>query len=235
MRNLSTLVACTAVVATFGGLLGALPGCGSGDEPYKPAPAWSGKKANMPAPPQLPSTPIKAGDAYTIFGASHHLKSRIHDKEVTAKDITIQGYIVESNIPNAPACAIHKTGKGDDEKCKTEIPSFWIADSKGEAKAKIRVIGFARNFPVIFDAMEKYKNLKEAPKDKDVVKDDQWQVDVPYPLPAVGAKVKVTGKYGFSSSKASGLVTDPLYGVMTYGKMEYLEPSPEPAKFLNKK
>lgn len=230
MRKLTTLVACAAVVSVAGF---ALPGCGSGDEPYKAAPAWSGKKANMPAPPQLPNSPIKAGDAYTIFGASHHLKSRIHDKEVTAKDITIQGYIVESNIPNAPACAIHKTGKGDDEKCKTEIPSFYIADSKGEAKAKIRVIGFARNFPVIFDAMEKYKGLKEPPKE--LIKDDQWQVDVPFPLPAVGAKVKITGKYGFSSTKASGLVTDPMYGVMTYGKMEYLEPSPEPAKFLNKK
>jgi hypothetical protein len=30
-------------------------------------------------------------------------------------------------------------------------------------------------------------------------------------------------------------VTDPMYGVLTYGKMEYLEPSPEPAKFNNKK
>jgi hypothetical protein len=228
MRKLSTLVACAVVVS-----VATLSACGSGDEAYKPAPAWSGRKPNLPAPPQLPNTPIKAGDAYTIFGASHHLKSRIHSTEVTAKDITIQGYIVDSNIPNAPACAIHKTGKGDDEKCKTEIPSIWLADTKGEAKAKMRVIGFARNFPVIFDAMEKYKNLKDPPKE--LVKDDQWQVDVPFPLPAVGAKVKITGKYGYSSTKASGLVTDPMYGVLTYGKIEYLEPSTEPAKFLNKK
>lgn len=226
MRKLSTFVACAVVVS--------LGGCGNADEAYKPAPAWSGRKANLPAPPQLPTTPIKAGDAYSIFGASHHLKSRIHSADVTAKDITIQGYIVDSNIPNAPACAIHKTGKGDDEKCKdVPIPSIWIADSKGETKAKMRVIGFARNFAVVFDAMEKYKGLKDPPKE--LIKDDQWQVDVPFPLPAVGAKVKITGKYGYSSSKASGLVTDPMYGVMTYGKMEYVEPSPEPAKFLNKK
>ena len=226
MRKLPTLVVCAVVVS--------LAGCGNADEPYKAAPAWSGRKANLPAPPQLPNSPVKAGDAYTIFGASHHLKSRIHDKEVTAKDITIQGYIVDSNIPTAPACAVHKTGKGDDEKCKdVPIPSIWIADSKGETKAKIRVIGFARNFAVIFDAMEKYKGLKDPPKE--LIKDDQWSVDVPFPLPAVGAKVKITGKYGFSSTKASGLVTDPMYGVLTYGKMEYLEPSPEPAKFNNKK
>jgi hypothetical protein len=213
-----------------------IAGCGSGDEPYKPAPAWSGRKPSLPAPPQLPNSPVKAGDAYTIFGASHHLKSRFHDKEVTSKDITIQGYIVDSNIPNAPACAVHKTGKKDDDTCKADIPSIWIADTKGGAdtKAKMRVLGFAKNFAVIFDAMEKYKGLKDPPKE--LVKDDVWQVDVPFPLPSVGAKVKITGKYGFTSSKSStGLVTDPMYGVLTYGKMEYLEPGTEPAKFNNKK
>ena len=184
--------------------------------------------------PQLPTNPIKSGDAYTIHGARHHLQSRIHDKEVTAKEITLVGYIVEENVSEAPLCAIHKTGKADPEGCVAEIPSFWIADAKGETKVKVRVLGWAKNYASVFEAMEKYKNLKEAPKE--LFKDEVWSVDVPYPLPAVGAKVKVTGKYGYTFSKAStGIVSDPANGVLTYGKIEVLEPAAEPLSFKKKK
>jgi hypothetical protein len=209
-------------------------GCGNADEPYKAAPVWSGKKASIPAVPQLPTNPIKSGDAYTIYGARHHLQSRIHDKEVTAKEITLVGYIVEENVSDAPVCAIHKTGKADPEGCVAEIPSFWIADAKGETKAKVRVLGWAKNYASVFEALEKYKSLKEPPKE--LFKDEVWSVDVPYPLPAVGAKVKVTGKYGYTFSKAStGIVSDPSNGVMTYAKIEYLEPATAPLAFKNKK
>jgi hypothetical protein len=209
-------------------------GCGNADEPYKAAPVWSGKKASIPAVPQLPTNPIKSGDAYTIYGARHHLQSRIHDKEVTAKEITLVGYIVEENVSDAPVCAIHKTGKADPEGCVAEIPSFWIADAKGETKVKVRVLGWAKNYASVYEAMEKYKNLKEPPKE--LFKDEVWSVDVPYPLPAVGAKVKVTGKYGYTFSKAStGIVSDPSNGVLTYGKIEVLEPAAEPLSFKKKK
>ena len=40
----------------------------------------------------------------------------------------------KSALPSAPACAIHKTGKADPEDCKSEIPSFWIADTKDAGK-----------------------------------------------------------------------------------------------------
>ena len=214
-------------------------GCSSGaEEPYKPAPAWSGKKPNLPAPPQLDSAPIKVGDAYTISGASHHLRSRMHDKEVTKAPITLQGYIVEENISTAPACAVHKSGKADPEDCKSEIPSFWIADEKGAGKDKprVRVLGWAKNFATVFDAMQKYNPLKAPPTEKQVVKDEIWQVDVPFPLPAVGAKVKVTGKYGYTFTKSStGLVSDPVNGVMTYEKMETAEPAADKVAFQNKK
>ncbi len=115
-----------------------------------------------------------------------------------------------------------------------EIPSFWIADAKGETKVKVRVLGWAKNYASVFEAMEKYKNLKEPPKE--LFKDEVWSVDVPYPLPAVGAKVKVTGKYGYTFSKAStGIVSDPANGVLTYGKIEVLEPAAEPLSFKKKK
>lgn len=212
----------------------ALSACGNADEPYKAAPAYSGRKASIPAVPQLPTEPIKQGDAYTIFGASHHLKSRIHDKDVTAKPISIVGYIVEENISTAPACAVHKTGKKDADDCQAEIPSFWIADAKGEAKKRVRVLGWAKNFATVYDAMQKYKGLKEPPKE--AFKDDMWGVDVPFPLPAVGAKVKVTGTYGYSFSKSStGIVSDPVNGVLTYEKLEVLEAAPEPVSFKSGK
>ena len=220
-------------------------GCSSGsDEPYKAQPAWSGRAPNLPTPPTLSSAPIKVGEAYTVYGASHHLRSRNHEKDVTKASITIQGYIVEENISDAPGCALHKTGKADPDNCPAagqppiEIPSFYIADEKdaGKDKPRIRVLGWAKNWAIVYDAMEKYKGLKEI-KDpaKDLVKDEIWSVDVPFPLPAKGAKVKVTGKYGFSFSKASGgLVSDPVNGVMTYEKMEVVDPAPEKVSFKNK-
>jgi hypothetical protein len=212
--------------------------CGNADEPYKPAPAWSGRKVQLPAPPTINAAPVKAGDAFTIAGASHHLRSRYHDKEVTKASITIQGYIVEENISSAPACAVHKAGKKDPDDCNSEIPSFWIADEKGAGKDKprIRVLGWAKNFAAVYEAMEKTKNLKEV-KDpaKDLYKDEVWQIDVPFPLPATGAKVKVTGKYGFTFTKSStGLVSDPVNGVITYEKIDIIEPAPEKVSFSAK-
>jgi hypothetical protein len=228
-RLSAVAVATSLLLVSLGFTVG---GCSSGsDDPYKPAPAWSGRKASLPAVPQLPNTPIKAGDAYTVFGAIHHLNSRIHSLDVTAKDVTIQGYIVQSNIPEAPKCAIHKVGKKDPDDCKAEIPSFWIADNKDDTKGQtIRVLGWAKNFASVFEAMEKYKNLKEPPKE--LYKDEVWMIDVPFPLPSVGAKVKVTGKYGYTFSKSStGLVSDPKNGVMTFGSYTVLEPAPENAAF----
>jgi hypothetical protein len=217
--------------------------CGSADEPYKPAPAWSGRAPSLPTPPQINAAPVKVGDAYTIAGASHHLRSRMHSTEVTKNSISITGYIVDDSFSNAPSCAIHKVGKKDPDDCPPagsppiEIPSFWIADTKAAGKdaPRIRVLGFAKNVATVYEAMEKYNKLKEI-KDpaKDLFKDDIWSVDVPFPIPAVGAKVKVTGKYGFTFSKSStGLVSDPVNGVITYEKVEVIEPAPEKAAFKN--
>jgi hypothetical protein len=219
--------------------------CSSGaEEPYKPAPEWSGRKPSLPTPPTLSNAPIKVGEAYTVYGASHQLRSRIHDKDVTKASITIQGYIVAENISEAPKCAIHKVGKKDPDDCPPagappiEIPSFWIADEKGAGpdKPRIRVLGWAKNWATVYEAMDKYSHLKEVKDpDKDLYKDEVWSTAVPFPLPAVGAKVKVTGKYGFVFTKAStGLVSDPINGVMTYEKMEVVEPAPEKVSFKNK-
>ena len=216
--------------------LALVPGCGNNEDAYKPLPAFSGKKASLPAVPTLPSTPIKQGDAFTVYGAVHHLNSSIHGADVTTKEITIVGWIVDSNMQTVDKCAIHSTGKKDPDGCVTPIPSFSLGDTKeakGDAKLpKIRVLGWASNFANVFDAVDKYKNLKAAPTEKEVVTDELWAVPIPYPLPAVGAKVKVTGKYGVNFGKSSaGIESDPMNGIMTYTKIEVLEPAPEPASF----
>jgi hypothetical protein len=206
-------------------LVVALPGCGQPDEPYKPIPAFSGRKANVPAVPTLPAKAIKVGDAYTVYGAMHHLRSRVHNPDVNGKDLTIAGYIVKTNLGDAPECAVHKTGKGDKEDCKAPIPAFWIADDKGDDKNAIKVMGWASNFAQIYDAITKYtvKTNTEA------VKDEFWAVDIPNPVPNVGAKVTVTGNFGVAFNKStSGVETDPSHGILTYAKLSYVEPPAEP-------
>jgi hypothetical protein len=237
MRTLQTLgkrASCTLGLAAVLGT--AVVGCGGGDDnPYKPQPAWSGKAASLPAPPTLPSTPLKNGDAYTVYGAVHQLRSMMHAKDVTSPPaISIVGYIVDSNIPRAPDCAIHKTGKADPEGCTPEVPSFWIADNKDDTKGlKVRVVGWARNFAVIYDAMQMYKKVKpgEQPTDKQVVTDDMLNVPLPFPLPAVGAQVKITGAYNVAKTVVSDMVSEPTGGVMALQKVDTLQPAPEPAKF----
>jgi len=221
-------------LASFAVLLGALSACSNGeDNPYKPQPAWSGKHASLPAPPTLPSpSTYKQGDAYTIAGAIHQLRSLLHAKEVTAQPISIVGYIVDTNIARAPDCAVHKTGKKDPDNCNPELPSFWIADEKGSTKGpKIRAVGWARNFAVIYDAMVAYKKLKPGDQPKEPINDDILNVPLPFPLPAIGAKVKVTGAYNFSKTVVSDMVSEPSGGVIAPTKVEVLEPAPEIAHF----
>ena len=71
------------------------------------------------------------------------------------------------------------------------------------------MIGWAKNFATVdrFDARRTRTKGKKDPPAK-LVKEDVWDVDVPFPLPAVGAKVKVTGKYGYTFTKAqTGIVS----------------------------
>jgi hypothetical protein len=215
----------------------AAAGCGGSDDPYK-TPASEiydgGRKANMPAVPTLPNTPVKSEGNFTIYGASHHLRSTIHNKDVTKDAITIVGYIVKTNIADAPPDCQHPQGKEDGPGCKNpDVPSFWIADNKdagNDPKApKIRIVRWARNYAVVYDAIDAYSKLKPGEKPDKPVSDPMLGIDVPFPLPAVGAKVKVTGKY--STSGMSGRMSDPVYGIMDLDKMETVELAPAPAAF----
>lgn len=219
----------TVVAAISLGLIG----CGDKEIPYTPKPAPSGLKATLPPVPNVPQRPVKNGDAYTVWGASYYLRSRVHHKEVADKKIDITGYIVKTNLPEAPACAVHKTGKADPEGCNAPVPSFWIADSKdADPKDAIKVMGWASNFSQIFDAIEAYKKAEKSKKDEkpEPVQDELWAVPLPYPLPVKGAKVTVTGTYSTTFTKASSsTAADPIMGLMTYESVKYLEPPTEKA------
>src|SRR5690606_9889823 len=95
-----------------------LTACGGDDAKYEPRPAHSGPKAALPPVPTLPKKPIKVGDAYTVFGASYSLRSRVYRKDVAGKKLSITGYITKTNWMDAPACAVHRGGKADPEDCK---------------------------------------------------------------------------------------------------------------------
>jgi hypothetical protein len=178
----------------------------------------------------VPQKPIKAGDAFTVWGASYYLRSRVHHKDVADKNIKITGYISKTNLGDAPKCAVHKTGKEDPEGCRPPIPTFWLCDSKDAPDPEcIRVMGWASNFAQLFDAIQSYeKDKKKDPKDREAVTDNFWGVKIPDPLPVKGAKVTVKGDYATTFTKAtSGTVADPIMGVMTYEEIETVEQGAE--------
>ncbi len=201
----------------------ALAGCGPEPPKYDPVPAVSGISVKLPDVPTVPEKPVKDGDAYTVWGASYSQRNRVHQKDVIDQKITIVGYITRTNLDKAPECAVHKTGKADPENCKAPIPAFWIGDSKDAPEnEQMKVMGWASNFANIYDAIEEFDKAKddETPEYSDQV----WGVALPFPLPAAGAKVKVTGIYSTAFTMASsGIVADPIMGVMTYNSLEYLE------------
>lgn len=216
-RSALSLVALSIALSTLG--------CEPDDPGYVAKPAVSGKKPALPAVPTLPTKAKKQGDAYTIYGVIHDLRSRVHHDDVDGKKLSIVGYIVRVNYADAPKCAIHKTGKGDPADCKSPVPTFAIADDKGETKDVIDVMGWSSNFAQIYGMIEGIDKAAKG-KEKDVaLKDEFWGQDLPNPLPNIGAKVKVTGTYATTFTRATGgAAADPKHGIMTVDKIEYLEP-----------
>ena len=208
----------------------ALVACGPEEAPYQAKPAVSGKKPNLPAVPTLPQKVKKQGDAYTIWGITHELRSRVHREDVDGKKVTVVGYIVKTNYAEVPKCAVHKTGKADPAECKAPIPTFSIADEKGEAKDMIDVMGWASNPAQVFTLIEAIDKAAKGKEGEVKLTDEFWGTDLPNPVPNIGAKVKVTGTYGVTFTKAtSGAAANPKYGIITAEKIEYLEPPAEKA------
>jgi hypothetical protein len=216
--------------ATLVALVAFLPGCGKEEAKYEPAKA-STTSVSLPAVPSVPSKPVKDGDSYTVWGASYSLRNRVHTKEVADTKITVVGYIIKTNLGDAPECAVHPAGKADPEGCRAPIPTFWIADSKdADVKDAMKVMGFASNYAQLYDAIKAFDSptKKELEPGEAEYSDQVWGVPVPNPLPAVGAKAKVTGTYSVNFTMSSGgAEADPIMGILTYGGIEYLEEAAE--------
>lgn len=211
------------------GLVAPALGCGDEGEPYVPKQPPSGVKATLPAVPSVTKAPIKDGEAYTVWGASYYLRSRVHHNDVAGKDLKLTGYIIATNLAEAPKCAIHATGKEDPVDCQAPIPAFWLADAKdGKLQDSIKVEGWASNFAQLYDAVNEYRKRRARKKDGEPISDNFWGVKLPNPLPGVGAKVVVTGNYSTAFTRAtSGTEADPIMGIMTYDEIQYLEPPTE--------
>jgi hypothetical protein len=207
-----------------------------GKDPYIAAPAWSGPSPALPVPPVIPPSPEKIGEAYTVRGAIHLLRART-PSPVLQEDIRVVGYIVDTNLARAPKCLLHPVGKQTPAGCidgpnfsAGEAPRFMIADDNGaSAGPRIIVSSWARNFAVVFDALRAYGKSADPPHERQF--DDILGVAVPFPLPAIGAKVEVTGRYqsGFGASERATF--DPPNGVLIYHSMITLERAPTPAAF----
>lgn len=231
----------------IGGLgLSLLGGCGSKEVQYEPKPTYSGKKPNMPAVPTLPNKSKKEGDAYTVWGAIHDLRSAVHSKDFEGKEVNFVGYVVKTNYatacqdenrqgdkedPCVPKCAVHKQGKADPEGCIAPIPAFWIAESADEKDFRTKAIpvkGWVSNYAALYAMVEEI----DSKGDKAELVDTYTQSKLPNPLPNLGAKVRVTGNYGVTAATSSrGSESNPRTGIIKVTKIEYVE-KPKQHAFL---
>lgn len=171
---------------------------------------------------ELHKPAVMAGSNYTVWGLGYSLRSRPHRAAVTRQPIVVYGYVVATNLATAPVCAVHKGGIADPEDCRAPIPAFWLADRPdADIDDSVKVMGFASNYAQLYDAIHEFDRGKPA-------LDAYWGVEIPNPLPAVGAQVAVTGTFGTTfSMSSSGSETDDIMGIVTFNSMETLEPAAE--------
>jgi tetratricopeptide (TPR) repeat protein len=192
--------------------------------PSARAPALVPLLPGMPTP-QLVMQPQRVGEAYTVWGAGYALRSRWLRAEVTGKPIAIVGYVVKTNLGQAPLCAVHRGGVADPDHCRAEIPAFWLGDRVDAPEADcIKVMGFASNYAQLYDAIRH----ADSAKSDEPFSDAFWGVTIPNPLPARGAKLLVRGNYGSTFAKASsGAESNSTMGIIDYIERDVLQEAPQ--------
>jgi hypothetical protein len=198
---------------------------------YIPATGPSPSAPRLPRVPDLPEAVTRDGDAFTVAGAVHAHRSRFEADAVDGKDVRIVGFIVDENASSAPRCAVHRTGKKDPEGCRPEIPSFTLADTPSPAPdaPRLRVLGWASSFAQIVEAQLADAAMPAGASPKRLRQDDLWGLPLPHPLPAVGARVKVTGRLAATFTLSTGgIEQDAVNGLVTYRALETISPAPKP-------
>lgn len=215
-------------------LCGALA-CACAGHPKPPPPAQppvagvvvpdppTGPEGPKPSSSEPRKPPIVTTEGYSVWGLGYSLRSPEHRDAVTREPVTVVGYVVATNLADAPGCAVHEVGIADPPECTAPIPAFWLGDRPDAAIAdSVKVMGFASNYAQIYDA------IREFDRGQPTAVDAFWGQEVPNPLPAVGARVAVTGRFGRTFSMASsGVETDDTMGIVTYTSMQTLEPASE--------
>ena len=160
---------------------------------------------NLPTVPNLPPPPhpITYPDAtYSIYGLRARLNNTIDNEH------TVTGYIVEIYTP--PECP-------EGERCPLPAaPHTWLADTLGETDPmkRLRVVGYAENQAQIDEAVELHERGRYEPPPP-----ESGLLPIPVDF-AVGAKVKVTGRFAHTSG--SGFSDSA--GLLGYRSHEILEP-----------
>jgi hypothetical protein len=194
--------------------------CSADPTPYHPAPA-NELQVELPNVPELPDRPQRAGEAYTVWGAGYALRTHVRRGE--QKGLAITGYIVKTNLPDAPRCAVHKGGVADARGCQAPVPAFWLGDTPDAALDDcIKVMGFASSYAEIFEAIQHFDS-----KASGDYEDAASSRILPNPLPAVGAKVTITGTYDRVFAWPNGAEADPFMGILAYGFQKVLTPAPK--------
>lgn len=172
--------------------------------------------------PEPDQRPVKSGDDYTVWGLGSSLRIPEQRESVTREPITVTGFIVATNLGSAPACAVHAGGIADPEDCTAPVPAFWLGDRPDSALGDcVKVMGFASNYAQLYDAIHAMDRGEQ-------VFDTFWGMEIPNPLPAIGARVTVAGQYGTTfSMTTTGGETDETMGILTFRSMQTLEPATE--------
>jgi hypothetical protein len=149
----------------------------------------------------------------------------VHRAEVSDRPVTIEGYITKTNLLAAPRCAVHSAAAASPKGCRAAAPAFWLGDTPNAApEESIKVVGWASSYAQIYEAIRQLDSGKPAPGRIDALLGQP----LPNPLPAVGAKVSVTGEYGSTFVMPSAdAEADIVMGLLTYHSMLYETASAE--------
>lgn len=155
----------------------------------------------------------------------------LHDESIRPgffeKPISITGYVIATNLPDAPKCAVHGPKEFDPEDCYPPVPLFWLGNTRNATReGSIQVVGWASGFAQVVGAIDQYSTAGASSTYVDVY----WGKPIPNPIPAVGAWVTVVGIYGVTTNfPMRGVDTNAGMGILTYSNMTTAQPSQSPA------
>jgi len=196
----------TRVLCVFA-LIGMLGGCGESAASDLTIERLPDVNPSLPAVPDLPPPPYDveyADGSFSVYGV------RRRGATTMDTDVSITGYIVEIYIP--PECPEGRT-------CDpAAAPHLWLADAReqGEDDDRLMLAGYAENQAQIDEAVELAERGRYEPPDP-----ESGMLPIPTNF-AVGAKVKITGRF----ARISGAGFNVSNGMLDYRGHELLEPPP---------